>query len=141
MPLWSWPGSWPAAPARLDAALELARQLARRTGAVVAVTGETDLVTDGRAAFCIHNGHPMMRHVTGAGCQLSCLTAAFAAASPGQTLQAAAAAVCAMGLCGEIAYARLAPQEGNAAYRDKILDAVYRLTPAQLEEGARYELR
>ena len=128
-------------PQTLDAALELARQLARRTGAVVAVTGETDLVTDGRAAFCIHNGHPMMRHVTGAGCQLSCLTAAFAAASPGQTLQAAAAAVCAMGLCGEIAYARLAPQEGNAAYRDKILDAVYRLTPAQLEEGARYELR
>ena len=38
-------------------------------------------------------------------------------------------------------YARLSPADGNAAYRDKILDAVYRLTPAQLEEGARYELR
>lgn len=128
-------------PQTLDAALDLARQLARRTGAVVAVTGETDLVTDGADAFCIHNGHPMMRSVTGTGCQLSCLTAAFAAASPGQVLQAAAAAVCAMGLCGEIAYARLSPADGNAAYRDKILDAVYRLTPAQLEEGARYELR
>ena len=46
-----------------------------------------------------------------------------------------------MGLCGETAYARLSPADGNAAYRDKILDAVYRLTPARLEEGARYELR
>ena len=46
-----------------------------------------------------------------------------------------------MGLCGETAYARLSPADGNAAYRDKILDAIYRLTPAQLEEGARYELR
>ena len=51
------------------------------------------------------------------------------------------AAVCTMGLCGEIAYARLTPADGPAAYRDRILDAVYRLTPAQLEEGARYELR
>ena len=128
-------------PQTLDACLELAGQLARRTGAVVAVTGETDLVTDGETAYCIRNGHPMMRSVTGTGCQLSCLTAAFVAASPGQPLQAAAAAVCAMGLCGEIAYAGLSPADGNAAYRDKILDAIYRLTPAQLEEGARYELR
>ena len=96
-------------PQTLDACLELAGQLARRTGAVVAVTGETDLVTDGETAYCIHNGHPMMRSVTGTGCQLSCLTAAFVAASPGQPLQAAAAAVCAMGLCGETAYARLSP--------------------------------
>ena len=45
---------------------------------------------------------------------------------------------------GPVRRDRLRPagsQEGNAAYRDKILDAVYRLTPAQLEEGARYELR
>ena len=86
-------------------------------------------------------GPPRAPPAAGPGRSLPRRTAALAAASPGQTLQAAAAAVCAMGLCGEIAYARLAPQEGNAAYRDKILDAVYRLTPAQLEEGARYELR
>ena len=128
-------------PQTLEDSLELAAALARRTGAVTAVTGEIDLVTDGTAAFCIRNGHPMMRSVTGTGCQLSCLTAAFAAASPARPLEAAAAAVCTMGLCGEIAYARLTPADGPAAYRDRILDAVYRLTPAQLEEGARYELR
>ena len=28
-------------------------------------------------AYCIRNGHPMMSAITGTGCQLSALTAAF----------------------------------------------------------------
>lgn len=123
-----------------DADIALAKELARCTGAVVAVTGPTDLVTDGSAVCEIHNGHPMMGSVTGTGCMLSCLTAAFVAASPAEPFRAAAAAVCAMGLCGEIAHDRLQPGEGNASYRTRILDAVYNLTPDALEEGARYEL-
>ena len=54
-------------------------------------------------------------------------------------LAAALAAVCAMGLCGEIAHARLSPGEGNASYRGYIIDAIYNLTPENLERGARYE--
>ena len=54
---------------------------------------------------------------------------------------AAAAAVCAMGLCGEIAHRRLTKLEGNATYRNYIIDAMYRLTPDVLKEGARYEVR
>ena len=54
---------------------------------------------------------------------------------------AAAAAVCAMGLAGEIAHARLTPLDGNATYRNYIIDAIYNMTPAQLEEGAKYEVR
>ena len=69
------------------------------------------------------------------------LTAAFITANPGQPLEAAAAAVCAMGLAGEIAHARLTPLDGNATYRNYIIDAVYHMTPAQLEEGAKYEVR
>ena len=56
-------------------------------------------------------------------------------------LEAAAAAVCAMGLAGEIAHQRLTPMDGNASYRNYIIDAVYRLTPTQLERGANYEVR
>ena len=81
------------------------RDFARRTGAVVAMSGAVDLDSDGDKVFCLRNGHPMMGLVTGTGCQLSCLAGAFAAANPGQPLEAAAAAVCAMGLCGEIAHA------------------------------------
>ena len=54
---------------------------------------------------------------------------------------AAAAAVCAMGLAGEIAHKRLSPLDGNSSYRNYIIDAIYNMTPAQLEEGAKYEVR
>lgn len=113
--------------------------LARRTGAVVALTGDQDIVTDGETIFRVRNGHPMMRTVTGAGCMLSALAGACAAANPDKPLQAALAAVCAMGVCGEHAHRRMSDREGNASYRNHIIDALYRLTPEELEEEARYE--
>jgi hydroxyethylthiazole kinase len=63
----------------LDKTVAFAKAFAARTGAVVAVTGAIDIVADGERAFCIRNGHPMMSAVTGTGCQLSALTAAFCA--------------------------------------------------------------
>ncbi|MCI9503506.1 MAG: hydroxyethylthiazole kinase [Hungatella sp.] len=125
----------------LDEAVLFARELARRLGTVIAITGALDIVTDGERAFCIRNGHSMMASITGTGCQLSALTAAFVTANPDHPLEAAAAAVCAMGLCGEIAHRRLTDLDGNASYRNYIIDAMYRLTPAKLEEGANYEER
>lgn len=119
--------------------IQSARALARMTGAVVIVTGPTDLVTDGTTTYLAFNGHPMMRTVTGTGCQLSALAGAYITANPERRLEAALAAVCAMGLCGEIAHAALAPQEGNATYRNRIIDAIYHLSPEELEKGARYE--
>ena len=125
----------------LDKTVAFAKAFAARKGAVVAVTGAIDIVADGERAFCIRNGHPMMSAVTGTGCQLSALTAAFCAANPGKPLEAAAAAVCAMGLAGETAHSRLSRLDGNATYRNYIIDAIYNMTPEQLEEGARYEMR
>ena len=117
----------------LDSAVAFAKAFAARTGAVVAITGAIDIVADAHKAYCIRNGHPMMSSITGTGCQLS--------ATPAQPLEAAAAAVCAMGLAGEIAHSRLSPLDGNSTYRNYIIDAVYNMTPAQLEEGATYEVR
>ena len=62
-------------------------------------------------------------------------------ADPDKPLEAAAAAVCAMGLAGEAAHSRLSRLDGNATYRNYIIDAIYNMTPEQLEEGARYEMR
>ena len=113
---------------------------ARQLGCLVAVTGETDLVSDGDICFVIHNGRPEMSRVTGTGCQLSALCAAFLAADPDRSVYALAAAVCAMGLAGEIAWGHMAPHDGNAAYRSRIIDAVYHLDGETLKKGARYEL-
>lgn len=125
----------------LDEAVAFAKAFAAKTGAVVAITGAIDIVADGKTAYCIRNGHAMMSSITGTGCQLSAMTAAFVAANPEKPLEAAAAAVCAMGLAGELAHAHLAPGDGNATYRNRIIDAIYHLTPAALEKGANYEMR
>ena len=125
----------------LDSAVAFAKAFAAQTGAVIAITGAIDIVADAEKAYCIRNGNAMMSSITGTGCQLSALTAAFVTANPGHPLEAAAAAVCAMGLAGETAHKRLTPLDGNSTYRNYIIDAIYNMTPEQLEEGARYEMR
>lgn len=125
----------------LNEAVAFAKAFSQKIGSVIAVTGAIDIVADSAKAYCIRNGHSMMSSVTGTGCQLSAMTAAFVTANPKQPLEAAAAAVCAMGLAGEIAHQRLSAADGNSTYRNYIIDAVYNLTPEKLEEGAKYEVR
>lgn len=125
----------------LDAAVEFVKNYAKETGAIVAVTGAIDIVADKDRAFCIYNGHPMMSSITGTGCQLSAMTAAYVTANPDNKLEAVAAAVCAMGLCGEKAMDRMTELDGNSSYRNYIIDAVYRLTSEELDKGARYEIK
>ena len=125
----------------LDAMVAFVKAFARQTGAVIAVTGAIDIVADGEKAYCIRNGHPMMSSVTGTGCQLSAMTAAFVTANPDHPLEAAAAAVCAMGYAGEVAHGRLAEMDGSATYRTYIIDAIYNMTPEMLKKGANYEVR
>ena len=125
----------------LEEAVAYIKSYAARTGAVIAVTGAIDIVADDKTAYCIRNGHPMMSSITGTGCQLSALTAAFICANPDQTAKATAAAVCAMGYAGELAYKRLSDLDGNSTYRNYIIDAIYHMTPEMLEEGAKYEMR
>lgn len=82
-----------------------------------------------------------MSKITGTGCQLSAMIAAYITATPENALTATAAAVCAMGLCGEIAKKRMTLEDGNSSYRNYIIDAVCNLTSDELERGAKYELR
>lgn len=116
------------------------RELARSLGVVLAATGPEDLITDGERCFAVRNGRAEMGRITGTGCQLSALVAAFVGASPGQPLEAAAAAVCAMGLAGELGWERMGPRDGNMAYRNYLIDALFRMTGDELERGARYEV-
>ena len=112
-----------------DASEEYAKLLARRFGAVVLQTGETDLVTDGDRTTLVRGGSEMLCLVTGAGCMPSALTGAYLAANPAQPFEAAAAAAAAMSVCAEIAAQRLAPGEGNASFRSRLIDAMCGLTP------------
>ncbi len=124
----------------LPQAVAFAKAFAKKTGAVIAITGAIDIVTDGEKAYCIYNGHPMMSSITGTGCQLSAMTAAYVTANPTTPLEAAAAAVSAMGICGEKAYARLTEQDGNSSYRNYIIDAIFHLTGEELQRCAKYDI-
>ncbi len=125
----------------LDEVIAFAKAFSEKTGAVIAITGVIDIVADSKKAFCIRNGHQMMSSVTGTGCQLSALTAAFVTANPDNPLEAASAAVSAMGYAGEIAFGRMNKMDGNSSYRNYIIDAIYNMTPEMLEKGAKYEVR
>jgi hydroxyethylthiazole kinase len=116
----------------VDAAEAAARDLSQRTGAVVAVSGPVDFVTDGSQAFRVANGHPLMPRVTALGCSLNGVIAAFVA---GQTaLTATVSAMAYYGLAGERAGQSAA---GPGGFESAFLDALYTLTPDEVTAGAR----
>lgn len=121
--------------ASIQSAAELARELSLKTGAVIAITGETDIVADSSSAYCIHNGHMIMSSITGCGCMLSALMGAFSAVSE-DILKAATEAVTAIDVCGETAARQLLPHEGNISCRNRLIDAVYRLNKEALTSSA-----
>lgn len=121
--------------------IHFAGDFAKQRGCISVITGAIDLVSDGERCYVIRNGHPRMSRITGSGCMLSGLMTAFAAANPAHLLEACAAAVCTMGLAGEIGHKRLLAGEGNATYRSRLIDAVDQMTGEDLEQGANYELR
>ena len=127
--------------ANLDAVTAFVKDFARKSRAIVAVTGAIDLVSDGERCYVIRNGRAEMGKITGTGCQLSGMMTAFLVANPDNRLETAAAAVCAMGLAGEIGWSRMAEGDGNSTYRNRIIDAVYHMDGAALEKGAKYEVR
>ena len=125
----------------IENTIAIAQAFSKTTGAVIAITGEIDIVADGKQAFVIRNGHPMMAKITGSGCMLTAMTAAYITANPENVFEATAASVCAMGLCGERAFLTARKNNsGNSSYRNYLIDEVFKLTEEQLDEGAMYEL-
>ena len=125
----------------LEEAVAFAKAFSEKSGSIVAITGAIDLVSDGRKCYVIRNGRPEMGRITGTGCQLSGLMTAYLVANPEQKFEAAAAAVCTMGLAGEIGWSYMQKGDGNSTYRNRIIDAIYNMTKEQLDEGAKYEVR
>lgn len=114
-----------------DAAVDAARALARDTGAVVAVTGETDYVTDGTTLVAITGGHALMPLSTALGCALSATVGAFASVRPPLEATVAAMAVC--GAAGAEAGARV---NGPGHLPAELLDALYKIDAAAIARNA-----
>lgn len=103
-----------------DAALEAGKALALASGAVVAITGETDYVTDGTQVVAITGGSALMPLSTALGCALSATVAAFAAVRP--PFDAAVAAIAVYGAAGAAAATRVT---GPGHLPAELCDALY----------------
>ncbi|MBT9157449.1 MAG: Hydroxyethylthiazole kinase [Firmicutes bacterium] len=116
----------------------LGQELATRLGAVVAITGAQDIITDGCRIILCDNGHPLLTRVTGTGCMVSALVGAGVGVTADYLL-AAAAGVVSMGLAGE--YAAEASSYGNlGAFRSHIIDFIGNIAPSHILAGARIQL-
>jgi len=100
---------------------------------VVALTGETDLVTDGERVIRIANGHPLMARVTVMGCAETALVAA-ALTVESDRLNAVASAILWFGIAGEIA-GEVA--NGPGTFSVQILDALFNLDRATIRARAK----
>jgi len=116
-----------------EAAAQVARDLANRQHTVVAVSGPTDHITDGARMVRICNGHPWLTLVTGGGCALGALMAAFAAVVP----DAVVAAVAATGTLTVAADSAAKQTRGPGSFAVGLLDELALIEPAELAERVR----
>lgn len=125
----------------LTESTEWLAEFSRKTGTVVMLTGKIDLITDGNRTAVLRGGSELMSRITGAGCMLTSLTAAYCGANPNTLFEAVAAASGVMKVCGTLAERRVREEmEGTASFRTRLIDAVSLLTAEQLAEGLRIQL-
>lgn len=104
-------------------ALPFARAFAVRTGAVVAVSGAVDFITDGSRVIEVPGGDVLMTKVTGVGCALGALMAALLRTSE-TPLRAATAASAIFAEAGERAARTV---RGPGSFATAFLDELWLL--------------
>ncbi|MFD0713809.1 hydroxyethylthiazole kinase [Paenibacillus sp. GCM10027626] len=119
----------------LQSGIDIASGLAAQYNCTVAITGETDIVSDGKTVICIENGHPMLGSITGTGCMCTSLIASFCG-STGDYRMAAVAGLLCTGIAGEHAYEN-AGQKGNGSYRTALIDEISKISAQTIHKGAK----
>ncbi|MDN4494878.1 hydroxyethylthiazole kinase [Ureibacillus aquaedulcis] len=112
----------------VSAAKTAAIALAKWTGGAVAVSGETDLITDGSIMAVSYGGSHFMEKITGAGCSLGGVVAVYATAT--SPFIAALTASALYNLAGKRAELKV---DGPGSFQVQFLDELYK---AKAEEIA-----
>lgn len=110
--------------AESDEALDAAMGLATKYGALVCISGATDVITDGAQRIQMANGTPLMTKVTGMGCTASALIGAFIGVVENK-IEAVTAAMALLGIAGELAEKQ---SEGPGTLQLHLLDKLYSLS-------------
>lgn len=107
--------------------------LARQYSCIILASGQVDIVTDGIRLMHIKNGTSQLATVTGTGCLLGALCAAFLAVHPNMDALVAACAI--LGICGELAQT---PQ-GTGSFAVQLLDELSTVQTANIQKNMNME--
>lgn len=111
----------------VHAAKTAAIALAKWTGGAVAVSGETDLITDGKLMAISYGGSYFMEKITGAGCSLGGVVAVYATAS--SPFIAALTATAVYNVAAKRAELKV---DGPGSFQVQFLDELYKATPEEI---------
>lgn len=106
-----------------DNLILLTKKLANERKNTIVITGEDDIVTDGKRVFLVRNGHKMMGNIVGTGCMAASVIGCFAAVEKDYTLASTAALSC-FGIAGELAAIK---SNGPGSFKERFYDEVFNL--------------
>lgn len=111
--------------------LQLAKKAAAQLQSVVVITGEVDVITDGKTTYVGKNGHPILTKVTGTGCLLTSVIGAFLAVEK-DLLVACASAISIYGVAAELA-AEKTFEDGPGSFQVEFLNQLAKVNAEHLE--------
>lgn len=122
----------------------IALELSLKTGAIVAITGEKDIISNGEKTYCIENGNYMLSNVTGTGCMCSSIIGVFCGTASLKNnddyLTATTSAILTMGIAGEIALENISGIEnhGTGSFKIKLMDAIFNINYNDIVKRGKY---
>ena len=117
--------------------IKVAKDLANKLSCTVAITGATDIVSDGKRVAILKNGTKMLANVTGTGCMTTALVGAFCGAGSDYFI-GAISGIMSMGISGEVAFEK-AGQIGTGSFHIAIIDAISNLNSEIIENMAKVQ--
>lgn len=117
----------------IKSSVTILKELATKTGSVIVATGVVDIITDSTNTYLIKNGCEMLSMITGTGCMLNVLTAAFI--SNKNILGGTILATALMGICGELA----SNEKGTGTFKINLLDYIFSISDHIFTQRIKYE--
>ncbi|MEL7020399.1 MAG: hydroxyethylthiazole kinase [Bacteroidota bacterium] len=111
-------------------AVEAGKMLSKQLGNTIVISGANDYIITGDKIDSVSNGSPLMAKVTGMGCTATAIVGACVAVEKDMHA-AATAAMCIMGVSGDLA---AASASGPGSFQMNFLDSLYQLSTIQLRE-------
>lgn len=113
-----------------EEAVDAAKEIAKEYNVCTVISGKKDVVVTSNEIRVFDFGHPLMAKVTGMGCLLTAILAAFHAVNKAP-LESAMHAVTLMGVVGEIT-AELPAVNGPASFKAAFIDQLYNVDVQQI---------